>query len=69
MCDDGDLDEIIMAEAHYVHDLRDVADFTPWRVEAPQDLMFGGACHPIDVLRWFLGDINEVHPVRKKPRP
>jgi len=59
--DDGDLGEIILAEAHYVHDLRDVAEFTPWRVEAPQDLMFGGACHPIDVLRWFLGDIDEVH--------
>ena len=66
MYDDGDLGEIIMAEAHYVHDLRDVADFTPWRVEAPQDLMFGGACHPIDVLRWLLGDIEEVHVYARK---
>ena len=61
MYDDGDLGEIIFAEAHYVHDLRGVAELTPWRVEAPQDLMFGGACHPIDILRWFLGDIEEVH--------
>ena len=27
----------------------------------PQDLVLGGACHPIDLLRWFMGDIEEVH--------
>ena len=27
----------------------------------PQDLILGGACHPIDLLRWFMGDIEEVH--------
>jgi predicted dehydrogenase len=61
MVEDGDLGDILFAEAHYVHDLRDVAAFTPWRVDAPQDWMFGGACHPIDALRWFLGDVEEVH--------
>jgi predicted dehydrogenase len=59
--EDGDLGRILFAEAHYVHDIRGVAAFTPWRVEAPQDLLFGGACHPIDVLRWILGDVEEVH--------
>lgn len=58
--DDGDLGEIIFAEAHYVHDLRGIGEITPWRIEVPQDLMFGGACHPIDILRWFLGDVDEV---------
>lgn len=58
---DGDLGEPLFAEAHYVHDMRPVARLTPWRVTAPQDLMFGGACHPIDILRWFLGDVEEVH--------
>lgn len=61
LVEDGDLGEILFAEAHYVHDLRGIAALTPWRVEAPQDWMFGGACHPIDALRWFLGDVEEVH--------
>jgi len=58
--DEGDLGEIIMAEAHYVHDMRPVFEVTPWRLEAPQDLMYGGVSHPVDVLRWFLGDVDEV---------
>ena len=61
MYDDGELGAPLLAEAHYVHDMRPVFDATPWRIEMPQDLMFGGACHPIDVLRWFFGDIESVH--------
>ena len=61
MCDAGVIGEPFMAEAHYVHDLRPVYEKTPWRVQMPQDLMLGGACHPIDTLRWFMGDIAEVH--------
>jgi predicted dehydrogenase len=60
MYDDGDLGEIIIAEAHYVHDLRPVFKMTPWRMEVPQDVMYGGTCHPVDALRWFLGDVEEV---------
>ncbi len=61
MYDDGDLGEIIFAEAHYVHDARGFIYSTPWRYQAPQDLMYGGASHPVDLLRWFLGDVEEVH--------
>ena len=32
----------------------------PWRHENPQDWLYGGACHPIDLLRWFFGDVEEV---------
>ena len=64
--DDGDIGRIIFAEAHYIHDMRPVFDFTPWRLEHPQDLMFGGTCHPIDTLRWFLGDVDELHAFGKK---
>ena len=60
LTDDGDLGEIILAEAHYVHDMRPVLDRTPWRYQSPQDFLYGGACHPIDLLRWFLGDVDEV---------
>ncbi len=59
--DDGDLGDIMVADAYYVHDLRDVYDFTPWRLNVPQDLMFGGVVHPVDILRSFLGDVEEVH--------
>ena len=60
-CDAGEIGELFMAEAHYVHDLRPVYRSTPWRTSMPQDLILGGACHPIDLLRWFMGDIDEVH--------
>jgi len=66
MFDDGDLGEIIFAEAHYVHDARTFFPLTPWRLHAPQDLMYGGACHPVDLLRWFLGDVEEVHAYGRK---
>jgi len=66
MLDDGDLGEIIFAEAHYVHDARTFFPLTPWRLHDPQDLMYGGACHPIDLLRWFLGDVQEVHAYGRK---
>lgn len=59
--DDGDLGEIIFAEAHYVHEIKDFFTKTTWRLTAPQDFMYGGVCHPLDSLVWFLGDIDEVH--------
>ncbi|MHB1134151.1 MAG: Gfo/Idh/MocA family protein [Chloroflexota bacterium] len=61
--DDGDLGEVVFAEAHYLHDIRPVFDKTPWRYAGPyiKDILFGSACHPIDTLLWFLGDPEEVH--------
>ncbi len=58
--DDGDLGRPLFAEAHYVHDMRPVLDRSTWRHETPQDFLYGGACHPIDLLCWFLGDVEEV---------
>ena len=59
--EDGEIGDVLFAEAHYVHDIRPIFPLTPWRLNAPQDFMFGGVCHPVDVLRWFLGDIDELH--------
>jgi predicted dehydrogenase len=61
LCDSGAIGELILSEATYVHDLRPVYTDTPWRTQMPQDLLLGGACHPIDAVRWFMGDIEEVH--------
>jgi len=56
----GRVGEIKLAEAYYVHDMRPVFDQSPWRYEIPQDLMYGGVCHPVDLLQWFVGPIDEV---------
>ncbi len=58
---DGEIGELCWAEAHYVHDLRHVFEATPWRLTAPQDPLYGGLSHPIDLLRWLLGDVRRVH--------
>jgi predicted dehydrogenase len=59
--DDGDLGSMIAVESHYVHDMRPVYEFTPWRKTVPQDLMFGGCVHSIDIIRAFGGDVETVH--------
>ena len=59
--DDGDLGKLIALESYYVHDMRPVFKSTPWRLTMPQDLMFGGCVHSIDVIRAFGGDVDTVH--------
>jgi predicted dehydrogenase len=59
--DDGELGDTILAEAHYVHEIKDFFTKTTWRLTAPQDFMYGGVCHPLDSLVWFFGDVEEVH--------
>lgn len=56
----GVLGDIHLAEAYYIHDMRSVFDVSPWRYQMPQDFMYGGVCHPVDLLRWFLGEVEEV---------
>ena len=60
LLDDGDLGQPLFAEGLYAHDMRAVFDRTSWRYEAPQDFVYGGACHPFDALRWLFGDVDEV---------
>ena len=62
MLDDGRLGDLVWADAWYVHQLDDsLFDITPWRLEAPQDFMYGGVCHPMDSLVWLMGEPEEVH--------
>ncbi len=66
LIDRGELGSIFFAEADYLHD---IADFLRgWRVdpESPQDIVLGGGCHPLDLLRWLVGDVDEVHGVANK---
>lgn len=59
--DSGKIGKPLFVEASYVHgDIWDVLDRGAWRYEHPQDIIYGGACHPIDHLRWYFGDVDEV---------
>ena len=62
----GGLGEPIFAEALYVHDIRGVLGLTPWRLTAPQDFLLGGVCHPVELVRWLVGDVVELHAYSKK---
>jgi myo-inositol 2-dehydrogenase/D-chiro-inositol 1-dehydrogenase len=64
--DDGDLGRPIAIESHYVHDMRPVFELTPWRRSVPQDLMFGGCVHCIDILRALGGEVESVHAVANR---
>jgi predicted dehydrogenase len=59
--DEAYLGAPIALECAYVHDMRPVYAATPWRRTVPQDLMFGGCVHCIDVLRAFGGEIESAH--------
>jgi len=58
--DSGKIGKPLFAEASYIHDCRKVFDRSLWRYGVPQDMIYGGACHPIDHLRWYFGNVDEV---------
>jgi predicted dehydrogenase len=51
----------LACRGQYIHDLAPYLKLTPWRLSMPQDFMYGGGLHPIDLLRWWAGDVEEVH--------
>ncbi|MEA4889139.1 MAG: Gfo/Idh/MocA family oxidoreductase [Clostridiaceae bacterium] len=55
----GILGDIFYVEADYIHDLRCQYHMEEWKIvkEIP---MLGGGCHPLDILRWYVGDAIEV---------
>jgi predicted dehydrogenase len=56
----GDVGQIELADAHYIHRMDWFYQKSDWaRTEA--DWIFLGMSHPIDLLRWYLGPIAEVH--------
>jgi predicted dehydrogenase len=66
LLDRGELGEIFFAESDYLHDLKDF--LRGWRVDpkSPQDMVLGGGCHPLDLLRWYLGDVETVHGIANR---
>lgn len=63
LVDSGKLGEPIFVEKDYVHDMRPVLT-TPgrdWRNDPEKkSWLVGAACHAIDLVRWFGGDVEEV---------
>ena len=60
----GDLGDVFLADGNYRSGLGKLKEVTPWRFDPkqPQDILLGGACHPIDMLRWVMDvTVEEVH--------
>ena len=58
--DRGEFGDIYFVAADYYQDLRPVYDHTPWRYQHPQDFIYGGLSHNIDIMRYLKGEIVEV---------
>ena len=58
--DTGEFGDIYFVASDYYQDLRPIYDKTPWRYEAPQDFIYGGLSHNIDIMRYLKGEIAEV---------
>ena len=60
MYDEGELGEAFYAEADYLHNIGN--RIKDWWIDDrnPHFGLMGGGVHPIDLLRWIVGDIEEV---------
>lgn len=56
----GQLGELSFAEAHYIHDMRWFYANRAWAREGGFDLIFACCSHPVDMIRWYMGDAEEV---------
>lgn len=57
----GELGTPFFAEADYLHNLEPFLH--GWRADPSHrpNLVLGGGCHPIDLLRWMVGEVEAVH--------
>ncbi|MFM8830921.1 MAG: Gfo/Idh/MocA family oxidoreductase [Spartobacteria bacterium] len=51
--------ELVSVESHYHHDHRNYMRFT-WAAGGAMNWGFGGLSHPVDLVRYYLPDIEEV---------
>jgi predicted dehydrogenase len=56
----GEIGELEFTDAHYIHRMDWFYEKSPWAA-TETDWIFLGMSHPIDLLRWYLGSIEEVH--------
>ena len=55
----GEVGTLEFVDAHYIHRMDWFYDKSPW-VATATDWVFLGMSHPIDLVRWYLGPIEEV---------
>lgn len=55
----GLLGDLITVESHYHADHRWFLE-KPWALESSFKWLYGGLSHPVDFIRWYLPDIEEV---------
>ncbi|MFI5385759.1 MAG: Gfo/Idh/MocA family protein, partial [Fimbriimonadales bacterium] len=58
----GALGEIEVADAHYNHRMDWYYEKSPWTM-TDTHWAYLGLSHPVDLVRWYLGPIREVHAV------
>ncbi|MBI4493242.1 MAG: Gfo/Idh/MocA family oxidoreductase [Chloroflexi bacterium] len=56
----GEIGRLELVDAHYFHRMDWFYEKSPWAATAT-DWCFLGLSHPIDLVRWYLGRIAEVH--------
>lgn len=63
LMDSGELGKIFAVEADYIHDMtKRATTFDDWRMkkETTQNPVTGGASHSIDMMRYLIGEVDEV---------
>jgi predicted dehydrogenase len=56
----GEIGELELIDAHYIHRMDWFYEKSPWAANQ-SDWIFMGMSHPIDLIRWYLGPIDQVH--------
>lgn len=56
----GDYGKVEVVDAHYNHRMDWYYDKSPWTLEGTH-WAYLGLSHPVDLVRWYLGEIAEVH--------
>jgi len=58
LIDAGVIGDICFAESEYAHDYAKILH--EWRADPNRHGVVGGGCHAVDLLRWLVGDPEEV---------
>ena len=71
LVEEGAPSDLLLAESCYVQDLYAMESLGPgyWRWSDPQDFYLGGAIHNVDLLRWTMGEVREVHSYATRGMP
>jgi predicted dehydrogenase len=56
----GEIGSLELVDTHYIHRMDWFYDKSQWAIDTT-DWVFLGLSHPIDLVRWYLGPIAEVH--------